>query len=128
MKKATEDQFNELHSLVTNEFLQRVKSGTASTQDLKAACDWLKINDISGVAFEGSPLDKLANVIPKHVRDNSPGGKYAHSKKYKRDHANARAKLGIPKGSKTDASKQPDGSYKRESLKINRGRGGAKRK
>ena len=65
MKKATEDQFNELHSLVTNEFLQRVKSGTSSTQDLKAACDWLKINDISGVAFEGSPLDKLANVIPK---------------------------------------------------------------
>ena len=65
MKKATEDQFNELHSLVTNEFLQRVKSGTASTQDLKADCDWLKINDISGVAFEGSPLDKLANVLPK---------------------------------------------------------------
>ena len=65
MKKATEDQFNELHSLVTKEFLQRVKSGTASTQDLKAACDWLKINDISGVAFEGSPLDKLANVLPK---------------------------------------------------------------
>ena len=65
MKKATEDQFSELHSLVTNEFLQRVKSGTASTQDLKAACDWIKINDISGVAFEGSPLDKLANVLPK---------------------------------------------------------------
>ena len=65
MKKATEDQFNELHSLVTHEFLQRVKSGTASTQDLKAACDWLKINDISGVAFEGSPLDKLASAIPK---------------------------------------------------------------
>ncbi len=65
MKKATEDQFNELHSLVTEEFLQRVKSGTASTQDLKAACDWLKINDISGVAYEGSALDKLASVIPK---------------------------------------------------------------
>ena len=65
MKKATEDQFNELHSLVTTEFLQRVKSGTASTQDLKAACDWLKINDISGIAYEGSALDKLASVIPK---------------------------------------------------------------
>ena len=64
-KKATEDQFNELHSLVTNEFLQRVKSGTASTQDLKAACDWLKTNDISGIAYEGSPLDKLATMIPK---------------------------------------------------------------
>ena len=65
MKKATEDQFNELHSLVTTEFLQRGKSGTASTQDLKAACDWLKTNDISGVAYDGSPLDKLSRVMPK---------------------------------------------------------------
>ena len=64
MKKATEDQFNELHSLVTEEFLSRGRSGTASTQDLKAACDWLKTNDISGIAYEGSPLDKLAAAIP----------------------------------------------------------------
>ena len=63
-KKATEDQFNELHNLVTKEFLARIKSGEASTQDLKAACDWLKTNDISGVAFEGSPLDKLATIMP----------------------------------------------------------------
>jgi|TARA_R100001463_G_C3489104_1_gene217810 TPR repeat protein len=62
--KATEDQFNELHSLVTTEFLNRVKSGEASTQDLKAACDWLKTNDISGVALEGSPLEKLAAIMP----------------------------------------------------------------
>ena len=64
-KKATEDQFNELHNLVTKEFLSRIKSGEATTQDLKAACDWLKTNDISGVAFEGNPLEKLASVIPK---------------------------------------------------------------
>ena len=63
-KKATEEQFNELHNLVTNEFLSRVRSGEATTQDLKAACDWLKTNDISGVAFEGSPLQKLAAVMP----------------------------------------------------------------
>ena len=65
MKKATEEQFNELHQLVTQEFLDRVKSGEATTQDLKAACDWLKSNDISGVAFEGNPLSKLANVLPE---------------------------------------------------------------
>ena len=65
MKKATEEQFNELHQLVTNEFLDRVKSGEATTQDLKAACDWLKTNDISGVAFEGNPLSKLAKVLPE---------------------------------------------------------------
>ena len=39
MAKATEKHFNELHGLVTKEFLKRVKSGEASTQDLKAACD-----------------------------------------------------------------------------------------
>lgn len=62
--KATENQFNELHSLVTEEFLKRVKSGEATTQDLKAACDWLAKNDISGVAFEGNPLSRLASVMP----------------------------------------------------------------
>ena len=65
MKKATETQFNELHNLVTTEFLKRVKSGEASTQDLKAACDWLKTNDVSGVAYEGNPLDELNKIMPK---------------------------------------------------------------
>jgi hypothetical protein len=64
MKKASEIQFNELHNLVTEEFLRRVKSGEASAHELKAACDWLKTNDITGVAYEGSPLEKLANVMP----------------------------------------------------------------
>ena len=63
-KKATEDQFNELHNLVTKEFLARIKSGEATTLDLKAACDWLKTNDISGVAYDGNPLDKLATLMP----------------------------------------------------------------
>ena len=65
MKKATETQFNELHNLVTTEFLKRVKSGEATTQDLKAACDWLKTNDVSGVAYDGNPLDQLNKIMPK---------------------------------------------------------------
>jgi hypothetical protein len=65
MAKATETQFNELHNLVTTEFLKRVKSGEATTQDLKAACDWLKTNDVSGVAHDGSALDKLNRIMPK---------------------------------------------------------------
>ena len=64
MAKAKEEKFDELHNLVTNEFLKRVRSGEATTQDLKAACDWLKTNDITGIAYDGSPLDKLARVIP----------------------------------------------------------------
>ena len=65
MNKASEDKFNELHNLITDDFLKRVKTGQATTQDLKAACDWLKANDITGVAYEGSPLDKLVKVMPK---------------------------------------------------------------
>ena len=64
-KKATEDQLNELHHLVTKEFLTRIKAGEATTQDLKAACDWLAKNDISGVAVEGNPLSKLAGIMPQ---------------------------------------------------------------
>jgi hypothetical protein len=64
-KKATEDMFNELHNMVTQELLNRIKSGEASTADLKAACDWLAKNDISGVAYDGNPLDKLATILPK---------------------------------------------------------------
>ena len=64
-KKATEDQFNELHNLITTEFLNRIKSGEATTQDMKAAADWLKTNDITGVAYDGNPLSKLAAVMPE---------------------------------------------------------------
>ena len=61
----------------------------------------------------------------KHSRDNSPGGKYAHSKKYKRKHAKLREKLKCKPHE--DVSKRK-GKWVCESLKINRGRGGAKRK
>ena len=63
--KASEEKFNELHNLVTLEFLKRVKSGEASAHELKAACDWLKTNDVTGVANDSNALGKLANVMPK---------------------------------------------------------------
>jgi hypothetical protein len=64
-QKATEDQFSELHDMVTRELANRIRSGEASTADIKAAIEWLKTNDITGVQFEGNTLDKLANILPK---------------------------------------------------------------
>ena len=64
-KKATEDQFSELHNMVTLELATRIRSGEATTADLKAAIEWLKTNDITGVQYEGNPLDKLASIMPK---------------------------------------------------------------
>ena len=63
-KKAAEERFNHLHNLLTEELITRMESGEASAQEMKAAIDWLAKNDISGVAYEGNPLDKLAKVMP----------------------------------------------------------------
>jgi hypothetical protein len=64
-KKATEDQFCELHDMVTKELANRIRSGEASTADVKAAIEWLKTNDITGVQLDGNSLDKLAAIMPK---------------------------------------------------------------
>jgi len=62
--KASEAMFNKLHKVVTQELLDRVQSGEATTSDIKAACDWLKSNDITGIALPKNSLGKLANIIP----------------------------------------------------------------
>ena len=64
MKRAGEEQFNELHKLVTTELIDRIRSGEATTADLKAAADWLYKNDITGVVFDTSPLATLADIMP----------------------------------------------------------------
>ena len=64
-KRASEDAFDKLHALLTNEIIARIESGEATTADLRAAIDWLAKNDITGVAVEGSPLASLAGVIPE---------------------------------------------------------------
>jgi len=65
VKKAAEERFNHLHNLLTEELITRMESGEATAQEMKAAIDWLSKNDISGVAYEGNPLNKLANIMPK---------------------------------------------------------------
>ena len=65
----TEEQFELLHGILTQELINRLKSGTASTADLRAAIDWLKTNDITGVPVENSPLASLAGLIPELTFD-----------------------------------------------------------
>jgi hypothetical protein len=62
--RATEDQFNELHGLVTKELILRIQSGTATTQDIRAACDWLAKNNVTGLPISGSPLAELFATLP----------------------------------------------------------------
>ncbi len=72
-KRASEDTFDVLHKLVTDEFVARIKSGEATTADLRAATDWLHKNDITGVAVDGSPLAGLAGLIPELTFEDVQG-------------------------------------------------------
>ena len=74
-KRASEDLFDELHSLLTVELVTRIRSGEATTADLRAAIDWLSKNDITGVAVEGSPLASLMGVIPDLTFEEVNGGR-----------------------------------------------------
>lgn len=65
MTRASEDQFNELHGLVTKELIDRIKSGVATTQDIRAAADWLTKNNVTGLPVSGSPLAELFATLPE---------------------------------------------------------------
>ena len=69
IQRATDEDFNELHGLVTNELIGRIKSGTATTQDIKAAADWLAKNNITGVPVLGSPLANLFSSLELEMED-----------------------------------------------------------
>ena len=61
----------------------------------------------------------------KHEKDNGKGGKYEHTKEYKRVHAKKRKSLKCKKHQDVVKKK---GKWSCESLKINRRKGGAERK
>ena len=69
MGRANEEAFNELHGLVTDELIGRIKSGTATTQDIKAAADWLAKTNITGVPVLGSPLANLFSSLELELED-----------------------------------------------------------
>ena len=63
-RRASDETFNELHKLLTEEYLIKIQSGEATTADLKAAGDWLFKNDITGIVIDNGALGKLADCMP----------------------------------------------------------------
>ena len=63
-RRASEETFNELHKLLTEEYLIKIQSGEATTADLKAAGDWLFKNDITGIVIDNGSLCKLSDCMP----------------------------------------------------------------
>lgn len=61
--KASESRFNDLHNLVTEDLISRIKQG-ATHQEVMAAIQWLRANGIDSPARAGSPTSRLADLIP----------------------------------------------------------------
>jgi hypothetical protein len=62
--RGTEDQFNVLHKMVTEEYIGRIRSGECTTQDLRAAAEWCIKNDVAAPAMDGNAIDSLRKLLP----------------------------------------------------------------
>jgi len=64
-QKADEDQFNNLHQLITKALIDHLNNGgEISPAMVGKAIDWCKVNDITGVATDDNPLGQLARILP----------------------------------------------------------------
>ena len=64
-KRASEDLMATLHAALASEMVEWIKSGELSPAQASVITRFLKDNDITGVAIEGSPLASLAGMIPE---------------------------------------------------------------
>jgi len=57
-------RLTELHSLLAEKLLEKVKDPECKSADLNVARQFLKDNNIDAIPVEGSPLDKLIEELP----------------------------------------------------------------
>jgi len=61
---ATKELMGELHKLVTEELMDRIKTGSATTADLSATIKFLKDNGIEALSAGNTRLTDLAASLP----------------------------------------------------------------
>jgi len=57
-------KLKELHAVLAEKLLEKVKDPDAKSSDLNVARQFLRDNGIDAVPTEGSPLQKLADELP----------------------------------------------------------------
>ena len=58
------EKLKELHGVLAEELLKRVKDPEAKSSDLNVARQFLRDNNIDAVPTENSPLEKLIEELP----------------------------------------------------------------
>lgn len=57
-------KLNNLQDILIDEFIHRIKSGSATPSDLNAARQLLKDNNISATVTNDNPMNELVKVLP----------------------------------------------------------------
>ena len=60
----SDSKLRELHGILAEKLLEKVKDPDAKSSDLNVARQFLRDNGIDAVPTEGSPLQKLADELP----------------------------------------------------------------
>ena len=63
-ERATESALGNLHNMLAEEFIQRIRSGKASPSDLNAARQFLKDNNISCDGPQSPRMNSLVDALP----------------------------------------------------------------
>ena len=64
MSKDTAEVLNELHAGLAHLFMERLREGTLGTSELNILRQFLKDNQISSQAVEGTEFGELARALP----------------------------------------------------------------
>ena len=68
--RASEELMAQLHASLAEEMVNWIKDGELSPAQASVITKFLRDNDITGVAIEGSPLASLAGLIPELTFDD----------------------------------------------------------
>jgi hypothetical protein len=68
--KASRDKLEELHNVIAEELLLRIRSGEAKPADMANAIKFLKDNNIEGLVTDDSPMYHLLKNIPFPTKEN----------------------------------------------------------
>jgi|TARA_Y100000817_G_scaffold253427_1_gene206241 hypothetical protein len=68
----SDEKLKELHGVLANKLLERVKDPEVKSSDLNVARQFLKDNNIDAVPTQDSPLQKLIEELPFDEKRKNP--------------------------------------------------------
>ena len=66
------DKLRELHAILAEKLLEKIKEPDAKSEDLNVARQFLRDNGIDAVPTDDSPLQKLIDEMPFNEKSKTP--------------------------------------------------------